>query len=234
MVKTLVLRTVGVNCDGETVAALEMAGAEVDLLHINELINNKKMDDYKIMVIPGGFSYGDDLGAGVVLGNEIKMNLKEQLETFVEEGKILMGICNGFQVLMHTGILKGALAQNASGKFECRWVRLKASPSLFTKDIDYIEMPVAHGEGRLIGGGGEVVFRYVDEKGNTGEYPENPNGSVNGIAGITNEKGNVLGMMPHPERNLYSTSNPEWTRGKKGGEGLKIYQNAVRYAEENL
>ncbi len=236
MVKAIVLRTAGVNCDAETVHALKLAGADVDLVHVNSLIAGKvTLDSYSILVIPGGFSYGDDLGGGRVLATQLVRKLRGPLDKFVQDGKIVIGVCNGFQVLTQAGLLPGKLDANASGKFECRWVRLKAAPSLFTKNIEYIEMPVAHGEGRVVGDVYDnAVFLYVDSEGEEAEYPANPNGSAHGIAGVVNEKGNVLGMMPHPERNIYTESHPSWTQGHVGGEGLKIYQNAVRYAEEHL
>ncbi|MBN2454091.1 phosphoribosylformylglycinamidine synthase I [Candidatus Woesearchaeota archaeon] len=252
MVRALILRSAGINCNDETEKAFQLAGAETEQVHINEIISGaKKLDDYQILAIPGGFSYGDDLGGGKILGNELSNRLKEQLHKFVADKKLVIGICNGFQVLVKTGILPWegeqtvTLAQNNSKKFECRWVRLtKMKDCAFTKGIDGMYLPVAHGEGKLVTKDKDVleklqkqvVFKYCDEKGNeTSEYPDNPNGSVENIAGICNETGTVMGMMPHPERHLSFMNSANWTRnGKKIGDGLKIFQNAVEYAEKNL
>lgn len=245
-VKVIVLRTAGTNCDKETVFALQMAGAEVDLLHINELTKkNKTFDSYKILAIPGGFSYGDDIAAGKVLANEFKYKLREVTERFVKEGKLIIGICNGFQVLVKAGLLPhSTLTFNDSGKFEDRWVYLKnvnRGNCPFTKGIDTIYLPVAHGEGKFVTDkstlkelkeNDEIVFKYVDDKGRESGYPWNPNGAMENIAGICNKEGNVFGMMPHPERFITSFHHPRWLRERlpTQGDGVRIFKNAVQYA----
>lgn len=245
----LILRTAGTNCDYETQHAFEKAGAETESVHINQLLQGKKsLDNYKILVIPGGFSYGDDLGAGKILAIQLqKLNLKK----FAEEGKLVIGICNGFQVLVKLGLLpfsktikqEATLTNNDSGRFECRWIYLKntGKKCIFTKGMDKIYLPIAHGEGKFFAEqnviskmeeNDHVVFRYVDENGELKGYPCNPNGSINNIASVCNEQGNVLGMMPHPERFIRKTQHPRWTREKlkEEGDGFLIFRNAVEYA----
>ena len=242
-VKVVVLRTAGTNCDMETVFAFQMVGADVDLIHINELIRGKKsFDSYKILAIPGGFSYGDDISAGKVFANELKYKLQEEMKKFVISGKLVIGICNGFQVLVKTGLLPhSTLTFNDSGKFEDRWVYLKnvnRKNCPFTRGIDTIYLPVAHAEGKFVADKNtlnelkkkdEIVFKYVDDKGKESGYPFNPNGSMQNIAGICNEEGNVFGMMPHPERHIIRSHPPRWTRLKlpQIGDGVKIFKNAV-------
>jgi phosphoribosylformylglycinamidine synthase I len=251
-VKTLILRAPGTNCDQETAFAFEQAGAVTSLVHVNRLINREeKLADYQIMVIPGGFTYGDDIAAGKVLANELKLKLGEDLLRFVENGGLILGICNGFQALVRAGVLPNTsdgslplltLATNDSGRFECRWVRLrvnKESPCLFTKGIDRMYLPVAHGEGKVVTTPKALrrlnaVLYYTDEAGNTDAgYPDNPNGSMANIAGICDASGRVFALMPHPERHLRGTPHPQWTRlgAKKNGDGFKIFQNAVKWAK---
>ncbi|MCP3686023.1 MAG: phosphoribosylformylglycinamidine synthase I [bacterium] len=253
MVKAVVLRTAGTNCDYETRHALELSGAKTDLIHINELISNKKsLKDYQILVIAGGFSYGDDLGAGKILANKMIYRMKEQLDEFVKDKKLIIGICNGFQVLVKTGLLPGnggqtaSLTTNDSSKFECRWIRMKLGRECaFTTGMkEIIELPIAHGEGKFVADdktmesikqNDQIVFKYVDERGEETGYPANPNGSMESIAGICNKEGNVFGLMPHPERFLDKYSHPRWTRENiKEGDGLAIFKNAVEYAKKNL
>jgi phosphoribosylformylglycinamidine synthase subunit PurQ / glutaminase len=247
-VRVLVLRTAGINCEAEMVTAWEMAGAEADLLHINEIAGPNAasiLDRYAILGIPGGFSYGDDLGAGKLLANELLFRLKETFGRFVEQGRPVLGVCNGFQVLAKTGVFGDlTLAHNRAGKFECRWVTLcnAGNDSLFLRGIEQLYLPVAHGEGRVTLGesgltGAQVGLRYSDEEGNTSaDYPWNPNGSIDNIAGVTNLSGTVFGLMPHPERFVTAWQHPQWTRLKLSGEGegLKIYRNAVKYAAREL
>lgn len=224
--KVIVLRTAGTNCDKETVHAFQSAGAETDLSHINEFIQgNKSLDRYGILAIPGGFSYGDDIAAGKVLANELIYKLRDSVEKFIKGGRLVIGICNGFQVLVKTGLLPhSTLTFNDSGKFEDRWVYLKnvnRGRCVFTKGIDRIYLPVAHAEGKFVTDkktldemkkNDEIVFRYVDDKGKDCGYPSNPNGSMENIAGICNKEGTVFGMMPHPERYLAFYMHPQWTR----------------------
>ena len=245
-VRAMVLRTAGTNCDQETLHALRLAGATPDLVHVNALIAGQvRLEAYRILVIPGGFSYGDDIAAGKLLANELRFRLGEPLKNFIAQGRIVIGICNGFQVLVKTGFLPessdgqqvATLAANDSGRFQCHWVRLKREKSACTwlnsTDNEW-ELPIAHGEGkfmtqddktlRALEKNGQVVFRYV---GN------NPNGSVRSIAGICNKQGNVVGLMPHPERHIRGGQHPEWTRhgwGAAEGVGLQMFQSAVDYA----
>lgn len=250
--KALVLRGAGLNCNDETEHALQLAGANTQQAHINELIRGRiKLADCQIAVIPGGFSYGDDLGAGRILALQIKQALKREFQEFVDEGRILAGICNGFQVLVKTGFLPGnctaTLTDNNSGHFEDRWIHIKAAGrGIFTKGIEKIYLPVNHGEGRFIAEeetlrklnkNSQIAFRYCDRDGNESpEYPHNPNGSMQNIAAVTNEKGNVFGMMPHPEKIVSKYQHPRWTREElpEEGQGLKIYRNMVEHAEERL
>ncbi len=251
-VKVLMLRAPGTNRDVDTQIAFEAVGAEVASALVPELLRKeKRLADYNILMIPGGFTYGDDISAGRIMANEIKLRLGEDIKRFVADGRLVMGICNGFQVLVKTGILPGIAGQNAqpvtltnndSGRFECRWVYLKVnekSPCVFTKGISYIYVPIAHGEGKLVAESGmaeklNIALQYVDEKGKTGAgYPYNPNGSVNDIAGICDASGRIFGMMPHPEDFIRWTQHPRWTREKPREDllGLQIFTNAVAWAK---
>lgn len=257
--KVLILRTAGTNCDSETKYAFEKAGALVDVVHINALLCNKKLlDSYQLLSLPGGFTYGDDVAAGKILANQIKYNLEEEIKTFIDKKKLILGICNGFQVLVRAGLLpsfeifqqEATLTHNDSHKFEDRWVYLKicSDKSYFINrgSSSILHLPVAHGEGKFltkerdvldkIVNNRQVVFQYVDEKGKEAGYPVNPNGSVLNIAGICDQTGQVLGMMPHPERNVDPTQHPRWTRDglKECGDGFLIFQNAVRYMKDNF
>jgi len=250
--KVIILRVAGTNCDRETAWAFDLAGAIPERVHINEIISGrKKMRNYQIMVIPGGFSYGDDIGAGKVLANELKYKIWEEVEEFVEEKKPVIGICNGFQILAKSGILpsnssqKVTLGWNDSGRFEDRWVHLKVENSLspFVKNLPpIIKLPVAHAEGKFIPlnekilmklkKDKQVVFRYVSPDGKLKGYPFNPNGSLENIAGICSSSGLVLGMMPHPERCLLKHHYPDWTRMQSNemyGAGFQIFKNIVEY-----
>ncbi len=261
--KVLILRTAGTNCDAETDAAFQLAGAETALIHIQNLISDKvDLTDYQILAIPGGFSYGDDISAGILLAVEMKHKLADALNKFVADGKLILGICNGFQVLVRTGLLPGinlpgsdtpemtqqtTLAMNTSAKFECRWVGLETEEStcVFTEGIkDNIYLPVAHAEGRFTAPPGvlkelesnkQVVFRYAKS-----EYPHNPNGSDADIAGICDTTGRIFGLMPHPERFLMKWNHPRWTRltkttgnNSEEGDGLAIFKNAVNYIKSH-
>lgn len=243
-VKALVLRTAGTNCDQETAAALRLAGAEPSILHVHTLLSGGlPLDAYQLLVIPGGFSYGDDVAAGRILANELRFKWRESLDRFVAQGKRVIGICNGFQALVKAGYLPGSperrqtatLTANDSGRFQCHWVRLRREKSacrwLNGTEARW-ELPIAHGEGKFVAQdaktlaalerSGQVVFRY----GGT-----NPNGSVHAIAGICNAQGTVVGLMPHPERHVARTQHPEWTRGSgKSGVpvGLQFFQAAVQ------
>ncbi|MDD5327384.1 MAG: phosphoribosylformylglycinamidine synthase I [Phycisphaerae bacterium] len=258
-VKAIVLRAAGINCDMETEHAFELAGAEAERVHINRIIEDKSaLEKYQIIVIPGGFSYGDDVAAGKILANQIIHHLYEPIQKFIEGGKLVLGICNGFQVLVKAGILPGmdsggekgpvTITNNDSGKFEDRWVYLapQAEKCIFIESGRQIYLPIAHGEGKVVAkdkatleklkSDGHIAFKYVDENGNEGDYPVNPNGSVDSIAGLTDATGRVLGLMPHPERYVRATQHPHWSRlvNKRNGDGMTIFVNAVKFVQKNL
>jgi phosphoribosylformylglycinamidine synthase I len=256
-VKAVVLRAAGINCDMETEYALQLAGAKAQRIHINRIIENKTLlDEFQIMVIPGGFSYGDDVAAGKILANQILHHLYEPVQKFIEDGKLVLGICNGFQVLVKMGILPGdgsaksqagvTITNNDSGKFEDRWVYLapQSKRCVFIEPGRQIYLPIAHAEGKVVTrdaatldelhSGGHVAFKYVDKNGKEGDYPVNPNGSMDSIAGLTDTTGRVLGLMPHPERFIRPTQHPHWSRLKNlDNDGMTIFNNAVKYIKNN-
>lgn len=257
--KAIVLRAAGINCDNETRHALDLAGAHVDCIHINQLIQDPaQLDQYKILVFPGGFSYGDDVAAGTILANQVVHHLHDTIQAFLDKGKLVLGICNGFQVLVKTGILPGfdrsarqshvTITYNDSDKFEDRWVHLKPQSDhcVFIEPGRSLYLPIAHGEGKVVPShdddltqlqtGHHIAFQYVDAAGELGPYPINPNGSVQGIAGLTDKTGRVLGLMPHPERNIHPTHHPHWTRkeGHSECDGMTIFNNAVTYVKDHL
>lgn len=234
----LVLTGYGINCDEETAFAFEAAGAKAKIVHVNDLIKEPKiLKNFQIFAFPGGFSYGDDTGSGNALANKIRNNLWQNLLEFIEEQKLVIGICNGFQVITNLGLLPGigkkygersvALAHNNTARYECRWVSLKnfSKKCVFTKGIKEIKMPVAHGEGKFIGDSkvlkklqenDQIVFKYTkNSKPALGEFPFNPNGAMLDIAGICDETGRVFGLMPHPERNIFFTQQDDWTMQKE-------------------
>lgn len=252
-VRTLILRAPGTNCDQETAFAFQQAGAETFLVHVNQLIRQEELlSSYQILVIPGGFTYGDDISAGKVLANELRLNLGEDIRSFVNQGGLILGICNGLQVLVKAGILPGkqngkepkvTLAANDSGRFECRWVYLtvnQESPCLFTQGISRLYLPVANGEGKVVTTAEaladlNIVLFYTDEDGNTNAgYPHNPSGSVDDIAGICDNSGRIFALMPHPERHIRGTQHPRWTREgvREHSDGFKVFQNAVSWAKK--
>lgn len=263
-IKVIILRTAGTNCDKETAFAFESAGASAELVHVNQLSAGiKSLDPYHILAIPGGFTYGDDIASGKILANELKFAIEEELERFVNAGKLILGICNGFQVLVKAGLLpnltgdfktiEATLTLNDSNKFEDRWVFLKkpTTKCIWTKGIDRIvTLPVAHGEGKFIpkdksvlsrlNKDGLIALEYCDELGREADYPHNPNGAVDGIAGICDPTGRIFGLMPHPERHLSPYQHPEWTRkenpeqGRGEGDGLVIFRNGVNFAKKYL
>lgn len=252
MVKAAVLCGHGINSERESKRALEMVGFKTDYVHLNELLSGeKKLKSYSFLYLPGGFSYGDDISAGKVLAVKLKHHLADQIEEFVENGKLILAVCNGFQAAVKLGILPAftpfnqevTLTFNDSGKFEDRWVYLKApeSKSIFTTGLGQIYLPVRHGEGKLVTKD-EVVrkklhseklvaFQYCDAAGELAGYPANPNGSVDNIAGISDTTGRVLGLMPHPECFLHRTNHPRWTRESlpDEGDGVKLMRNAYNY-----
>ncbi|MCL5408568.1 MAG: phosphoribosylformylglycinamidine synthase I [Candidatus Omnitrophica bacterium] len=252
MVKVLILRTSGTNCDFETEWAFNICGAKAERVHLLSIINGKKnINNYDILVIPGGFSYGDDLGAGKVFANEIKLKIWESIEIFKKSKKPIIGICNGFQVLVKAGIIpfwgknSASLTWNNSGRYEDRWVYLKIESSLspFFKNLpEIIRLPVAHAEGKFvvkdkitlnkIGKNKQIILKYVKPSGEISGYPYNPNGSQENIAGVCDESGLIIGLMPHHERALLSIHLPDWTRQKREkvfGYGYIILKNMVEY-----
>ncbi len=244
-VKALVLTGYGLNCDYETDFSLRLAGADSHRVHINELISGRKDDvqirlsDYRILVFGGGFSWADDHGAGVLMASKLKHRLGEEIEEFIQNGNLIIGICNGFQTLVNLGLLPGfggryrerrvALTYNDSGNFIDAWVRLKVNPasaSVFTKGLSDLELPVRHGEGKLYASdetiealfeNRQVVLQYADTNGReaNGVWPLNPNGSLRDIAGVCDPTGRVFGLMPHPEAFNHFTNHPDWTLKKE-------------------
>jgi phosphoribosylformylglycinamidine synthase subunit PurQ / glutaminase len=250
-VRTLILRAPGTNCDMETAFAFEQAGAVVESAPVSELVRRKKaLSNYQIAVIPGGFTYGDDISAGKILANELRLKLGEDVQRFVEDGRLVLGICNGFQVLVKAGILPKhddvtrlslTIATNDTSRFECRWVHLRvneATPCIFTRGISSMYLPVAHAEGKVFGAIGpaeglSIALYYADQSGGVSAgYPCNPNGSFANIAGLCDVSGRIFGLMPHPERFVRWTQHPRWTRElpREYGDGWRIFVNAVEWA----
>src|SRR5215216_4472742 len=261
--KALVLQAHGSNRDFDVSEALTLAGAEATGIPLNKLrIKKSLLSEFQLLVIPGGFSYADALGAGKLLALDLASYFAEEVEAFVEDGKPVIGICNGFQALVKSGILPGdfpppggkgtkeegaTLTFNSHGHFECRWVTLKpiSQKCIWTKDLDaLIECPIAHGEGNFqvseqfpvstFYSQDQIALTYVCADGTPagGEYPFNPNGSLLDIAGICNPQGNVLGLMPHPENHINPHQHPQWTRGPNYHSGLALFKNGVKYANE--
>jgi phosphoribosylformylglycinamidine synthase len=251
--KVIILRTAGTNCDNETAAAFRMAGGEPEFVHINELARaERSLKDYQILAIPGGFTYGDDIASGKILANEIKYKLNEDLKNFINSGKLVIGICNGFQALVKAGILPGldngvmeaTLSFNDSGSFIDKWVELKshsadriAQRCIWTKGLpETIYLPIAHGEGKFIPRDSDILKRLRKNDQIVFRYIDNPNGSIDDIAGICDTTGRVLGLMPHPERHSLGTQHPRWTREglKEYGDGFAIFKNGIDYVKEKL
>ncbi len=247
--EVLVLRAPGTNCDRETAFAFEQAGARTQLIHVNRLLEEPELcARFQIFCVPGGFSYGDDVGGGRILANQLRHHLAEQLACFQADGKLILGICNGFQVLIKSGVLlprdvhqgpPATLTYNDSGRFEDRWVELgvRSRKCVFLEGIDRLYLPVAHGEGKFVArdpetlarleAAGQLVLRYERQDRERGPadaesqtpYPDNPNGSMADVAGVCDATGRVLGLMPHPERHIDPTHHPRWTRGEAGQVG---------------
>lgn len=250
--RILIFRTAGTNCDRETEFAFQKAGAKTELSHINLIRQKQDFSSYQIICIPGGFSYGDDLGAGKVFSLEFMFWLRDSLKSFIQGGGLILGICNGFQVLVKSGILpdldfvqKISLTHNFSGRFEARWVQLKLGSAddslareIWLKGLpEIIELPVAHAEGRFycsqsilakIKKNNQVILRY-NVGNNTSLYPVNPNGSLDAVAGITDSSGRILGLMPHPERFIFSHQHPWWQKKKTLAYGFNFFQSSVDY-----
>jgi phosphoribosylformylglycinamidine synthase len=239
-VRVLVLRAAGTNCDRETAHAFERVGATAEARHVNELLRDPTLlRNYGVLVIPGGFSYGDDVAAGRVLATELKQKILPETWRFIGNGGLVLGICNGFQVLVKMGLLPGwdeqvvTLTHNESHRYQDEWVDLDVVTSRceFVVEGQEFAFPIAHAEGKFVADdatlarleeSGQVVFRYR----------RNPNGSLNGIAGICDMTGRVLGLMPHPERHLEPWHHPSWTRRGLADEpdGLHFFRRAVAVA----
>lgn len=260
-VNALILTGFGINCDRETALAFERAGARAERVHLNDLAADPgRMASFQILAIPGGFSFGDDVASGRILANRLRHRLGEPLQDFVAAGKLAIGICNGFQVMVKMGLLPlfdGAFAQevtlthNDSSRFDNRWVHLAVdphTPCVWLNGISRLEVPVRHGEGKFVPrddavlarlrDGGQVAVRYATAGGNPahGRFPENPNGSADDIAGICDPSGRIFGLMPHPEAFLNRCNHPRWTREDlpEEGAGLQLFRNAVEFASDNL
>ena len=266
--KVIIMSGYGINCESESAHAFQLAGGDVDIVHINDLISGKKsLDEFDIMMFPGGFSYGDDTGSGNAYANKIKNNLWEDLVKFIEDKKLILGVCNGFQIMTNLGLFAideedygkriHVMDTNDHHRYECRWVNIKENGSgcIFTKGIKTTNLPIAHGEGkffadedtiRKLKSNNQIVFTYCDEKGNpaNNEFPVNPNGALYDIAGICDCSGRIFGMMPHPERALYSHNAPDFqlkkdaaSRGNKKipetvESNFLIFNNAIEYIKK--
>ncbi|MBW2145730.1 MAG: phosphoribosylformylglycinamidine synthase subunit PurQ [Deltaproteobacteria bacterium] len=270
-VRCIVISGHGTNCEMETAHGCRMGGAEVaDIVHISRLIHGEVcLEDYHLLCLAGGFLDGDDLGAAQAGANRIRHarvastgeRLFDHFMRFIEAGKLILGICNGFQIMVKLGLLPAldgrygqrdvTITFNDSGRFEDRWVYMRveqSSPSVFTRDLKKLYLPVRHGEGKFFPRDDEVMrviedrhlvsLRYCDRnyRSPTMSYPENPNGSIRAVAGISDESGRLMGLMPHPEAYLYFTNHPRWTRGEaeEEGMGVAIFRNAVNYIRKNL
>ena len=265
--RVCVMRVGGTNCDLETQRAFQEFGCRAEILHLNDLVKRKNLMEYQMLVIPGGFSYGDYVRSGVIFARTISTRLYKEFKTFVEEGRPILGICNGFQVLVEEGLLPGfagistypeaTLAKNVAG-FQCRWVYLKQENNgkcVFTKGIQkgkILQIPVAHGEGRFLFPKEKeqelldklyendmLVLRYCGKNGDyaKGNFPTNPNGSFHDIAGICNKEGTIFGLMPHPERAVYSWQQPDWTTEKQMetyGDGKLIFESVIHHLTKKL
>lgn len=259
--RVLILRAPGTNCDEETAFAFEAAGAIAERVHVNRLIENPKLaEDFQVLCLPGGFSYGDDIAAGRILASQLDRHLGDMVRQFCDQDRLVLGICNGFQVLMRLGVLTSGVSDrqpatltwNDHGRFEDRWVHLSVdeTPCVFLKDIDRMYLPIAHAEGKFVTAdpaalqqfrdAGRLALRYAAADGsvvgdNVLAFPENPNGSEANVAGICDATGRLFGLMPHPERHIDPTHHPQWTRRDsqpQWGEGFAIFKNAVDYFGE--
>jgi phosphoribosylformylglycinamidine synthase len=269
-VRCLVVTGFGINCEEETAAAYQMTGAEAQIIHLSEIFSERvSVHEYDVLNLPGGFSFGDDLGSAKVLATKLthkKMKsgrrFIDELLKFLGDGKFILGVCNGFQVLVKTGLLPNiggtlqqevTLTHNDSGKFEDRWCVCRVSdraPSAFLRGIELIDLPVRHGEGKLVFRDEAVkqavierslnCLSYCDTSGcATGEYPFNPNGSELGCAALADETGQILGIMPHPEAYLSLYNHPNWAQRRRMepgipevGEGSRVFKNIVEHIAE--
>lgn len=259
--RVLIITGYGLNCEAESQWAWEQAGAAVERIHLHDLLDApQRLHDFRALMFIGGFSFGDHMSSGHVFALRLRHRLREELQRFLDGDNLVMGICNGFQIMVKLGLLPGldgdyftprmALMQNDCGHFQNFWVRLRmepASPCVFTKGIETLDVPIRHGEGKLftldkdllerVEAAGCVACRYADPTTNepTEVFPHNPNGSLHAIAGLCDPTGRVFGMMPHPEAYLFPENHPHQDfRKVQGetpatGEGLKLFTNAVEY-----
>ncbi len=251
--KALIFSGYGLNSEEETTYGFELAGASADIVHINDLIDGHiKLNNYQILSFPGGFSYGDDTGSGNAYANKLRNHLWESLQKFLQEDKLIIGICNGCQIVTNLGLIPGVtLLHNQSARLITRWTDMKVTTKTpWLTGIDTISLPIAHGEGKffatkenlkLLHKNKQIALQYINGPISTAlDLPANPNGSIDDIAGIIDETGKILALMPHPERGMFFSQLPNWTflkeqyiREKKNvpteGPGLAIFKNAVKY-----
>jgi phosphoribosylformylglycinamidine synthase len=258
----LVVSGYGINCEYETAHAFNLpsVGGEATRVHVGDLIAQpQQLERFHILVIPGGFAFGDDIAAGIVLATKLRYRLERPLSAFLSDGKLVLGICNGFQVLVRLGILpavtgtqwqqEATLTANDSGKFEDRWVHLRIDPhcpSPVVQGLEQLYLPVRHGEGKFVPrddgilqalrANHQIAARYCGSDGAPAPYPCNPNGSVDDIAAVCDPSGRVFGLMPHPEAYVHRTQHPRWTRQNlpEEGMGLQLLRNAVTFARTHV
>lgn len=248
--KTLILRSAGTNADYELAHAFEIAGSDTQYLHVNDLIDQPDaLNEFDMLGLPGGFSYGDDIAAGRILANRVRHRLMEPFRQFVLQGKPVIGICNGFQVLIKTGLLPAfdlnneqnppqlaTLTNNTNPRFVDKWVGMQVDTNtkcIWTKGLEQFDLPIAHGEGRFVAS--NEVLDQLESQGQIAlRYTNNPNGSAKNIAGICDPTGLVLGLMPHPERFTHPTHHPNWTRQQVPTSGLTMFENAVNHVKSNI
>lgn len=251
-VKILVFSGYGLNCEEETKFAFDLAGGSAEIVHVNDLIKNKnKIFDYQILVFPGGFSFGDDTGSGKAYANKVSNHLGEQLNKFVQKDTLVLGVCNGFQIITNLGLLPGALTFNDSARYTDRWVDVRVDGrSPWLEGIDQMMLPIAHGEGKYyaksktlanLNKNKSIGYRYV--KGDSCNYQNlaaNPNGAIEDIACVLGHDGRVMGTMPHPERSIFFHQLPNWPLLKQQflaegkdipsfGPGLQVFKNAIKF-----
>jgi phosphoribosylformylglycinamidine synthase I len=260
--QVLVLAGFGINCEHETAYAFNLSsvGGEAVMVHIGDLTAQpQQLERFHILVVPGGFSFGDDISAGVVLASKLRYRLAQPLNQFLNDGKLVLGICNGFQALVRLGLLpavsgvawsqEATLTVNDSGKFEDRWVYMRVDadcPSPFIQNIEHLYLPVRHGEGKFVPrdttilhklqANHQIAARYYNPHSAATSYPWNPNGSVDDIAAVCDPSGRIFGLMPHPEAYIHRTHHPRWTREPLPDEGMgvQIFRNAVNFARNHL
>ncbi len=264
--KVLVLGGYGLNCEEETLFAFERAGLSGNIRHINDLIENPgELEKVQVLAIPGGFSYGDDTGSGNAFAQKMKLALWEHLQKFVERDTLTIGICNGCQIVANLGLVPAlqkygdrlvAVTHNLTARYQCRWIDMKknfSNKSPWLEGTGSMHIPVAHGEGRFmmddkilkaLQDNNQIAFEYTKPDGSAadGEFPYNPNGSLEDIAGITDKSGRVLALMPHPERGMFSWQRDDYDvlkdKAQREGsdlpeesDGMQLFHNAARYFE---